>query len=68
MEIIFPHSLLRRRKILWGLSVKLDMRVSQNWGVLFGGLHIKDYSILGSILGYPNFGKVPHEVRLLSVV
>ena len=29
-------------------------------GVPFwGGPHIKDYSILGSILGYPNFAKVP---------
>ena len=28
---------------------------------LFGGPHIKDYSRLGSILGYPNFGKVPYR-------
>ena len=26
----------------------------------FGGPHIKGYNILGSILGYPNFGKVPY--------
>ena len=26
------------------------------WRSLFN----KDYSILGSILGYPNFGKLPH--------
>ena len=37
-----------------------DMGVSQNWGYLFGGLYNKDYSILGSILGYLNFGKLPH--------
>ena len=28
-------------------------------GVPFGGPYKKDYSILGSILGYPNFGKLP---------
>ena len=28
-------------------------------GTLFGGPHNKDYSILGSILGSPNFGKLP---------
>ena len=27
----------------------------------FGGPNNKDYSILGSILGSPNFGKLPHE-------
>ena len=27
-------------------------------GVPFGGPYNKDYSILGSILGYPNFGKL----------
>ena len=30
-------------------------------GVLFWGPHNKDYSILGSILGYPNFGKLPYQ-------
>ena len=29
-------------------------------GVPFGGPHNKNYSILGSILGYPNFGKLPY--------
>ena len=33
--------------------------VSQNWGYLFGGPYNKDYSILGSILGSPYFGKLP---------
>ena len=33
--------------------------VSQNYGYLFGGPYNKDYSILESILGYPNFGKLP---------
>ena len=29
---------------------------------LFGGPHNKDYSILGSILGSPYFGKLPYRV------
>ena len=29
-------------------------------GVPFGGPYNKDYSILRSILGYPNFGKLPY--------
>ena len=29
-------------------------------GTLFGGPHNKDFSILGSILGYPYFGKLPY--------
>ena len=29
-------------------------------GALFGGPHNKDYSILGSILGSPYFGKLPY--------
>ena len=28
-------------------------------GTFFGCPYNKDYSILGSILGYPNFGKLP---------
>ena len=28
-------------------------------GYHFGGPYNKDYSVLGSILGYPNFGKLP---------
>ena len=28
-------------------------------GTFFGGSHNKDYSILGSILGSPYFGKLP---------
>ena len=31
-------------------------------GYYFGGPHNKDYSILGSILGFPYFGKVPFGV------
>ena len=30
-------------------------------GTLFGGPHNKDYSILGSILGSPYFGKLPYR-------
>ena len=33
----------------------------QNYGYLVGGPYNKDYSILGSILGYPNFGKLPYS-------
>ena len=29
-------------------------------GTLFGGPNNKDHSILGSILGYPYFGKLPY--------
>ena len=36
------------------------MGISQNYGYLFGGPNNKGYSILGSILGYPNFGKQPY--------
>ena len=35
------------------------MGVSQNQGYLFGGPYHKDYSIVGSILGSPYFGKLP---------
>ena len=37
------------------------MGVSQNSGYLFGGPNNKAYSILGSIVGYPNFGKLPYS-------
>ena len=30
-----------------------DVKISENQGYHFGGLHSKDYSILGSILGSP---------------
>ena len=36
-----------------------DLGVSQNYGYLFGGPNNKDYSILGSTLGFPYFGKLP---------
>ena len=32
-------------------------------GTLFGGPHNKDYSILGSILGFTYFGKLPYIER-----
>ena len=38
---------------------KIYVGVSQNYGYLFRGLHNKDYSILGSILGLPYYGKLP---------
>ena len=37
-----------------------DMGVSQNQGYLLRGPHNKDYSILGSILGSPELGKLPY--------
>ena len=37
------------------------MGVYQNQGYLFRGLHNKDYSILGPILGSPYFGKLPND-------
>ena len=33
-------------------------------GTLFGGPHNKDYSILGSILGSPYFGKLPNHAEV----
>ena len=33
--------------------------VSQNYGYPIGGPHSKVYNILGSILGFPDFGKLP---------
>ena len=42
------------------ITTSIDMCVSQNWGYLFGGPYNKDYSILGSILGSPNSGKLPY--------
>ena len=38
------------------------MGVSQNQGYLFGGPFSKDCSILGSMLGSPYLGKLPHIV------
>ena len=37
--------------------------ISQNYGYLFRGTYNKDYSILGSIFGYLNGGKVPNVCR-----
>ena len=34
-------------------------------GTLFWGLNNKDYSISGSILGSPYFGKLPYDVLVL---
>ena len=42
------------------IYIYIYMGVSQNWGYLLGGPNNKDYSILGSILGYPSFGKLPY--------
>ena len=37
-------------------------------GTFWGGLHIRDYSILGSIWGYPNFGKVPCSFKIITIL
>ena len=42
--------------LYWGLS---GLGFPKIGGNLFGGPHNKDYSILGSILGSPHFGKLP---------
>ena len=44
-----------------GITIVYCLRVlKQIVGYLFGGPHDKDYSILGSILGPPYFGKLSH--------
>ena len=37
-------------------------------GTFFGGPYKKDYSILGSILGYPYFGKLPYLCDTVCIV
>ena len=39
------------------------MEVPQNKGYLLGGPHNKDYSVLGGVLGFPYFGKLPFRVQ-----
>ena len=41
--------------------------VSQNYGFFFGGPHNKDYSILGFILGSPNFRETARCCCLVEV-
>ena len=36
-------------------------------GYLFEGSYKKDYSTLGSIWGYPNLGKLPYKIPIISV-
>ena len=62
----------KKWKIKWTLGLSkgfLGIVVSKNLGCLFGGPHNKDYSILGSTLGSPYFGKLPKGLfwRSLSV-
>ena len=40
------------------------MGVSQDWGYPFEGPNNEDYSILGSILGSPYFGKLPRSLLI----
>ena len=44
-----------------------DLGVSQNHGYHFGGPNNKDYSILGSMLESPYFGKLPFSVQDLEM-
>ena len=44
------------------------MVVSQNEGYQFGGPNSTDYSILGSILGSPYFGKPPYSRLYIAVM
>ena len=50
----------------WSQALQ-DTGVSQNQGYNFGGPHNKDYSIRGSILGSPYFGKLPYSLCTLSM-
>ena len=47
-------------EVTWNTEEEAQMGVSQNYGYLFGGPNNKDYSILGSKLGSPYFGKLPN--------
>ena len=40
---------------------RVDMAVSQNYGYLLRSSNSRDYNTLGSILGSPYFGKLPHQ-------
>ena len=42
------------KQVKWWLKIYMS-------GFLIGGPHNKDYSVLGSILGSPNFGKLPYN-------
>ena len=44
-----------------------NMGISQNYGYLLGGPHNKDYSMLGSTLGSPCFGKLPHTLAWFNI-
>ena len=57
-----PHGLRKEahRQVNMGGFLKL--------GYHFGGPHDKDYSILGSILGFSYFGKLPHGVRIARLI
>ena len=52
------------------MKLPLNTGISPRLGVRFGGPYKKDYSILGSILGSPYYGKLPYEkvVNLIFVV
>ena len=52
---VAPARLARCRKYF-----KTYMGACQDYGYHFRGPHNKDYSILGSILGSPFFGKLPY--------
>ena len=47
------------QELLRGVSWNVIWGVSKIRGYLFEGPHNKDYSTLGSVLGFPYLGKVP---------
>ena len=58
-QAIWDMCMLLKRGRIWG--------VSQNFGYHFGGPNNRDYSIMGSILGSPNFEKLPFKAEGLQV-
>ena len=49
--------------LLWPLHEYNPYGCFPKLGALFGGPQNKDYSILGSILGFPYLGKIPHRLE-----
>ena len=56
------HVMVAQEMLLSGLKIGS----SQNYGYPFGGPYNNDYSILGSFLGSPYFGKLPSTTLLYS--
>ena len=61
LGVAFWESPSKTWDLAWALLKSQNhVRVAQNLGFLLGGPHNKDYSILGSVLGYPYFGKLSY--------